>query len=289
MAQANVTMIEAQMGEGKTLTATAVIADDYFAEVKAIRTRKEELCRYVPKDAIPFANIVRWDSSGHPVTCTFDWPVEPHLLDKVGLVPWKIFTVRGGGQLWRVRAYDENHADMIVNHGLPQNRRKIVQVPKSCIAISDVKIFANYHLFGMEYVYSDPAMMLAFLNTGMISNGKMIIDEAYISGEARRGQNSLSLVTTWFAQQMRKRDIELYMLVQHGRFIDWRLRYIAKRKILCRYNDKTHRIKLLIQNLGKGTEKFTSYYAPQYWKFYDTNELPPVPEKMIAKAGGWAG
>jgi len=98
----------------------------------------------------------------------------------------------------------------------------------------------------------------------------------------------LSLIYTWFAQQMRKRDIELYLLVQHGRFIDWRFRYIAKQKILCRYSEKTQKIKLLVQNLNKGTEKVISYYAPQYWKFFDTNELPPIPEKMLLKGASWA-
>jgi hypothetical protein len=112
----------------------------------------------------------------------------------------------------------------------------------------------------------------------------MIIDESYIQGEARRGMNSLSLMYTWFAQQMRKRDIELFLLVQHGRFIDWRFRYIAKRKILCRYNDKTRVVRLLVQNLSKGTEKPFSYWGPQYWKYYDTNELPPMPQDMINRA-----
>ena len=87
---------------------------------------------------------------------------------------------------------------------------------------------------------------------------------------------------------MRKRDIELYLLVQHGRFIDWRFRYVAKRKILTRYNDKTHKIRLLIQDLSRGTEKIISYYAPTYWPFFDTNELPPVPEKIIIKGAQWA-
>jgi len=152
-------------------------------------------------------------------------------------------------------------------------------------SISDTKIFTNYHLFGMRYVFCDPSMMLDYLNENtMMSHCKMVIDESYLQGEARRGMNSLSLIYTWFAQQMRKRDIELFLLVQHGRFIDWRFRFIAKRKILSRYNEKTHMIRLLVQNMAKGTEKPFSFYAPQYWKYYDTNELPTVPQEMINRA-----
>src|SRR3990172_922725 len=137
----------------------------------------------------------------------------------------------------------------------------------------------------MRYVFCDPSMMLDYLNENtMMSHCKMVIDESYLQGEARRGMNSLSLIYTWFAQQMRKRDIELFLLVQHGRFIDWRFRFIAKRKILSRYNEKTHMIRLLVQNMAKGTEKPFSFYAPQYWKYYDTNELPTVPTDMIKRA-----
>jgi len=229
MAKANVIIIEAAMGEGKTNTATAKLVDDYFAHIKAI----------VSPEGITF-------------------PVKPFKLDIVELLP--------------------------LHEG---EESKLITVPDNYDTISDTKIFANYHLYGIRYVLCDPLTMLEYLNTGLISHGKMVIDEAYITGEARRGMNSLSLLYTWFAQQMRKRDIELYLLVQHGRFIDWRFRYIAKQKIICRYSEKTDTIKLLIQNLAKGTERIVSYYAPQYWKYFDTNELPPVPEKMLGKAVAW--
>jgi len=219
------------MGEGKTNSATAIIADEYFAHITKIVSPEG-----------------------------YEFPVEPYKLDRVKLLPLP----NASGQ-----------------------KSKIITIPEDFSTISDTRIFCNYHLFGMEYVLCDPITMMEHLNSGLVSHGKMIIDEAYITGEARRGMNTLSLIYTWFAQQMRKRDIELYLLVQHGRFIDWRFRYIAKRKILCRYNEKTHMIKLLIQNLGKGTEKLMSFYAPQYWKFFDTNELPSVPEKMLVKGASY--
>ena len=188
-------------------------------------------------------------------------PVKPHKLDTVELLP------------------------LAGSDGEP----KLIQIPPDWTPKSTVRIFANYHLYGPEYVYAEPELVLNFINSGVISGGKWIIDEAYITGEARRGQNTLNLVYTWLAQQMRKRDIELFLLVQHGRFIDWRFRYIAKRKILCRFNEKTNMIKLLVQNLSKGTEKMLSFYAPYYWKFFDTYELPPIPDLMVQKAGVWAG
>lgn len=233
MAKANVTLVEAQMGEGKTNTATAIVIDQYFANIRAIRSPEG-----------------------------FEFPVKPYSLDMVELLP-------------------------LPGEPVP-SKPELIKIPEDYTPISDTEIFVNYHLFGVEYVLCDHITMLEYLNTGVISKGIMVIDEAYMAGEARRTMNSLSLIYTWFGQQMRKRDIDLYLLVQHGRFIDWRFRYIAKQKILCRYNDDTHMIRLMIQNLHKGTERIASYYAPTYWKYFDTNELPPVPEKMLVKGAQWA-
>ena len=232
MSKANVTIIEAQMGEGKTNTATAIAADAYFKNVYAIVSPEG-----------------------------YEYPVLPYNLDRVKLLP---------------------------PLGHENEEPRLVTVPRDFTILSTTKLFVNYHLFGIRYVYCDAITMLQYLNTEMITDGILVLDEAYIAGEARRGMNTLSLIYTWFAQQMRKRNIELYLLVQHGRFIDWRFRYIAKRKILCRYSENTHKIRLLVQDLGKGSEKVVSFYGPTFWKYFDTNELPPVPDKMIMGGAKWA-
>lgn len=169
-----------------------------------------------------------------------------------------------------------------------ESGKTLIHIPAGWGTISDAKIFTNFRLFGIRHVLCDPITMLSYLNTGVISHGIMGIDEAYIQGDARQGMNTLTRIFTWFGQQIRKRDLELYLLVQHGRFIDWRFRYIAKQKIITRYNEKTHQIKLLIQNLSKGTEKIVHYDAEPYWRFFDTHELPPVPEKVLVKGAEWA-
>ena len=207
--------------QGKTITATGIIADEYFAKAFAITS-----------------------PSG------YTYQVEPYDLDTVWLV----------------------------------NEKRYIKIPSDFKVHSELKVFTNYHLFGIKYIYSDPALMLQFLNTGVMNNCIMVIDEGYISADARRSQNALTIMQTWFAQSIRKRNIALYILVQHSRFIDWRWRYVARRKILTRYNEKTMMVRLLVQDLIKGTEKMISYWGPKYWKFYDTNELPPIPQAMIDKA-----
>lgn len=151
-----------------------------------------------------------------------------------------------------------------------------------------VRILANFHLFGIRYAYCGAREMLQMLDSGLVKEAIMIIDEAYIEGEARRGMNPLNVLLTWIAQQMRKRKIELYLIVQNGRFIDWRFRFIMSRRILCHYNEKSHMIQLTIKDIRKGTEKNVSYWAPQYWKYFNTDEFPRIPEKMIERALEWA-
>jgi hypothetical protein len=64
--------------------------------------------------------------------------------------------------------------------------------------------------------------------------------------------------------------------------------YNAKQKILTRYNEKTHKIRLLVQDLVRGTKEVGPLYAPTCWKYLDTNELLAMPEKMIIKGVQWA-
>lgn len=224
-------MLEAQQGEGKTVTGTAIAVDAYFANIYAIKSPRGKT-----------------------------YKVSPYYLDTVYL----------------------HEKDKKGNE-----TKRIIKIPDGWETFSGVKIFANYHLYGIKYVYCDAATMLKYLNSNMISNGILLVDEAYITGDARQGMNALAKLFTWFGQQMRKRKVELYIIVQHGRFIDWRFRYIMTRKIECKYNEDTHVVTLLIKDLKKGTQKEVPYLSSVYWRFYDTNELPEVPKGMIASAAKW--
>lgn len=262
MSKANVTLVEAQMGEGKTNTATGILADASFSKVYAVRHPSGLI--------IPATKFIARPEVGPIITMTS--PLDP---------------------IWKSKCSPEFVEEKkiilpeLYEEFISRIGSAVVQVTRDYTPLSTAKIFANFHLFGIQYVYCTVTTMLVLLNTGVIQDGILVIDEAYIEGEARRSMNPLTLIMTWFGQQMRKRNIELYLIVQHGRFIDWRFRYIMKRKIICSYNERTNIIRLLIQDLKKGTEKIVSYWAPQYWCYYDTNELPNIPSKMIEKAMMW--
>jgi len=146
------------------------------------------------------------------------------------------------------------------------------------------KVFANFHLYGIKYVYADLATIVEYMNSGLITDGYIIIDESYIGGDARMGMTLMTKVLTWFGSQIRKRGLHLILIAQHGRMIDWRFRLFMTEHIMCSYNEKTHMITLTVVQRGKKKKRTYSYYEPQYRKYYNTDELPQIPENLLAKA-----
>ena len=51
-----------------------------------------------------------------------------------------------------------------------------------------------------------------------------------------------------------------------------------------RFDERTRRVHLIIKDMRRNKEKMISYYAPQYWGFYDTEELPEMPKKQMDRA-----
>ena len=154
-----------------------------------------------------------------------------------------------------------------------------------------IKIYANFHLYGIRYVYLPLPLMLEYLNSGLIQDGYLLIDEAYISGDAREGMTAVVKLITKLANQMRKRHLHLYLSVPNAKMIDWRYRWAVTEKIICvGYNENTHMMKLIIKNKRKYQRPRTVVYdASQYFSYYDTDEQIEIPQSQIAKAiqGAW--
>lgn len=149
---------------------------------------------------------------------------------------------------------------------------------------SNTRILANFILYGIKYVYADLATIVEYLNSDLIRDGYVIIDEAYIGLEAREGMAALNKILGYLSLQAGKRRVRLIVIVQHGRMIEWRIRWLASEHIICTYNDKTYMITLQIKKKGDKSVRRISYYAPQYWKYFDTEEVMAIPDSKLAKA-----
>lgn len=147
-----------------------------------------------------------------------------------------------------------------------------------------IKIFTNFKMYGIRHVHLTLPMMVEYINSKLLKDGYLIIDEAYIGLEAREGQSMLTKVITYVGMQSGKRRLHLIIIVQHGKMIDWRYRWLMTEHIICRYNEKTRMVTLTIKNRRSKKNRTVSYYAPQYWKYFDTEEIFDIPDSKLAKA-----
>jgi len=167
----------------------------------------------------------------------------------------------------------------------PMQKERVVVLPDNWVPLSGIKVFTNFHLYGnLQHVYCTVKDMFQWLNNKTIMGGILGIDESYIEADARRSSSTLNVMLSQFTMQMRKRHIDMYILTQHNRMLDWRFKYVSTRKIACRYNEVAHMITLIIKDMRKNKEKRIKYDGRQYWPFFDTDEIPEMPEKAIENA-----
>jgi len=148
-----------------------------------------------------------------------------------------------------------------------------------------IKIYANFHLYGIPAVYLPLHRMIQYLNSGLIRDAYLLVDEGYIGGNSREGMTALVGVITKMANQIRKRHLHFYIATPNSRDLDWRFRWAKTENIMCSYDSKTKMITVMIKNKHKYKRpRIITYYASQYWKYYDTDEQFKIPEGQIAKA-----
>jgi hypothetical protein len=146
------------------------------------------------------------------------------------------------------------------------------------------RIYANFHLYGVRYMYLPLPVLLEYLNSDLIRDAWVLVDEGYIEGDKRDSMNSLAKTVTKFRNQIRKRKIDFVLIAPDSTELDFRWRKVATKRILCTYNPKTKRITMYIKKKGVTRTKVVSYYAPQYWKYFRTDEVREIPSGQISKA-----
>ncbi len=160
-----------------------------------------------------------------------------------------------------------------------------IEVPdEACVIAESVKVFANFKLYGIRYVYCDLATILENLNTDLLLDAWVLIDEAYIGGDARNSMNLLNQILTKFGMQIRKRHIHLMVCYPMGKMADLRYRLANTEHIMPNFNPKTNEITLTVKKKGQKMRTLPPYYAPLYWRYFDTDERFRIPEKQIGKA-----
>jgi hypothetical protein len=162
----------------------------------------------------------------------------------------------------------------------------IVKCPAgSCVTADDIRIFANFHFYGIRAVYLTMAQILEYLNDGVITYGYLYLDEHYMGGNAREGTSVIVKAITKLSNQMRKKHIFLTYLTPNARQIDWIERSAVRKHILCQnYNEETHMVTYTIQETGTHGTRTKSFYAATYFPYYWTDEQISMGDNAIGKA-----
>ena len=155
-------------------------------------------------------------------------------------------------------------------------------VPEGYEIVSPIKIFANYHLYGVKYAYTTLTRIIEYLNSDVITEGWMLVDESYMT-DARNSMTNVGKIIAMFGASIRKRKLHFVLMSQFESQLEKRYRAYATTRVLCQYNEKTKIITLDIKEKGL-RKKTVSYYAPQYWRYYKTDEIIQIPESKVARA-----
>lgn len=152
---------------------------------------------------------------------------------------------------------------------------RISNIPPRHIINTNLRIFTNYHLYGIRYVFIPSwADILKWLDAGIIGHGRLSIDEYHMGSHARDFMSGFGKQISKYDTTMRKRHLEMDMMTVHARMIDFNARLMKTGTIHCKHYDrKTQMITYEEKKPGEHSAQEHTYYAPYYWKYYWTDEL----------------
>ncbi len=151
---------------------------------------------------------------------------------------------------------------------------KLLRIPSKYKLHSPMRIFANFHLYGIPYVYCETFHhILAWLQAGVIRDGILAIDEYYIGANARESMGQLGRALAKQTLQFRKMRLEVMILTPLAKAIDWTARMINTERISCiAYNDKTKCVTIEIKKKGQPGSREITYDASPYFCNFWTEE-----------------
>ena len=179
-----------------------------------------------------------------------------------------------------IQAYKTTHCRIFSRD---KTQSKIIKIPPQSIIDSPVKVFANFHLFGFYYVHLDGLKLLQYINSDLITNGWVLMDESTMT-DARDSMTKEGKITAKFGAQVGKRGLHLCTIAQYYEQIERRYRLFKTTTIECiEYDKETHYISCNVK-VKDEPQKETEFFAPPYWKFFDTNEIIDVPQHHVDSA-----
>ena len=188
-----------------------------------------------------------------------------------------------------------NVSPVLTEKGYPIIGKVIVHLPHkdimancpvgSCVIADGVRIYGNFHFFGIRAAYLTIGEVINYLNEGLISHAYLYLDEHYLVGNAREWMSPQSKAITQLTNQMRKGHIHLTYITPFARQIDTLERASVYRNVLCEnYNPETHMATYSMKQEGQHGAITREYYAATYFPYYLTDEKIQMSKDKIGRA-----
>lgn len=141
------------------------------------------------------------------------------------------------------------------------------------------KVVSNFHLnFPVLKGCSQPELLnMSFITDfkKQLHNICLLIDEIYIYIDSRNSASKQNRIWSYFFNQTRKRDVDLYYSTQFFHQVDKRLRsntelFIFPSKII---KDDVMYIKIKVCKRNMQPIKIFAFKGSDYFPFYDTDEI----------------
>jgi hypothetical protein len=171
-------------------------------------------------------------------------------LRKVGVYP---------NALKYVRIYSENE------------QSKIIKVPRNFMVLSPVKLFTNFHLYGVRYVRHYLADIVENINTDLYDDAWVVLDESSETNSRRSMEALNKLAVESFFSSIRKRKSHLITIAQFNRQLEVMLRLFQTMSVTCSFDKNTNFITAEISKRGEPPFS-VDVYGHNYWRFFKSDE-----------------
>lgn len=245
MSFADIRLLFGDQRQGKSITAVASVIDDYY--------------QYLTHVVSPEGEVLNANALSEREQEYLEAPVN-----------------KGGLGLYY------NHLKHMRIFNDDGTKSKIVSVPSNYKVLSSVKVFANFHLYGIRFMFSGLEMLISYINEPLMTNGWIVLDESVLT-DKRDTSTLVGKFMVWFGAQCGKRHLRMVIASQYANMIQSRFHLFATTRVECSYDADTAIVSLEV-NKSSPVMGSTNYLSTPYRKYFDTNEIVPIPQYRIDKA-----
>lgn len=161
------------------------------------------------------------------------------------------------------------------------NSSRIVVKPEGWVIESPIRVFSNYHFYGIRYKYIGVEDIIESINDDRLTDGWCAIDESTFV-DRQDSMSTIVKMVSKFMAQARRRMLHVVIVAQESSMIATRLIMFSTTRVECSYDEDTYTIEYEVSNNSKVMQS-ASLYAPNYWKFFKTREIVKQPQYKVDK------